>query len=395
MSIDRVVLASTVAMAALWAYGLTLGLLGGYPTIHVLRNFFGIGFFFPALLSVSVLLGTAEVWRIAVRSGAWSLAILVALRVASIFDLVPPRAFQVIGIPVGLSDFGVRIYSFGVFPIFGWQAVVGVRLYEAVAQRDHRSAAAGAVKLLAIVAATWFVTESKGMLLGSIAVLGVPLLMMRRWSTHLQYAAIAIVIVILEMQVIIPGTTHVAVNWLGLQRSEIMTSFVERARLSAEEAGDMPLGDNPSNPVDMIFGAHSLGNVERYTQARELWNDVVWSGHGLGAPVRSGYSRSVAYPYGFELSFLNVVHKFGVFSILYFAFLSYCGFRIVTSPVPTVERAAALGLFGYIFVSIGNPVLFLLAAVFLHMLAVHGVTRTTFTTPAAATHDRRRRLARA
>jgi hypothetical protein len=376
VSIDRPVLAGTVLMSGLWAYGFILGLVEGHPIGHVVRNFFGLAFFLPALLAASLVIGESGISRLAVRSGQLALALLVVLRVGSVFDLVPLELFQFLGVPVGLSDFGLRIYSFGAFPIFGWQAVVALRLYQAIDANDAWLAVRQAAQLTLIVAGTWFVTESKGILLGSIAVLGVPLLLQLRWATHVRYAVAVTVITALQLQVIKPGTTYVAINWLGLQPSAIMAAVVEKARLAAAEGRDPLAADSAVNPIDTIFAAESLGNMERYAQARELLRDVVPFGHGLGAPITTGFSRSVIYPYGFELSFLNVIHKLGVFSLLYFAFLVYCGFRIVTSSTPIVERAAALGLLGYTFPSIGNPVLFAVQAVFLHMIAVHGTTRS-------------------
>jgi hypothetical protein len=369
------VLAGAIVMSVLWAYGCILGLVEGHPTGHVVRNFFGLACFLPALLSASIVLGESGIARLAVRSGQLALALLVVLRIGSVFDLVPLELFQFLGVPVGLSDFGLRIYSFGAFLIFGWQAVVALRLYQAIDAHEGWLAVRQAARLTLIVAGTWFVTESKGVLLGSIAVLGVPLLLQFRWATHVRYAAVGAVITGLQLQVIKPGTTYVAIHWLGLQPSAIMAAVVEKARLAAAERGEPLAADDALNSINTIFAAESLGNMERYAQARELLRDVVPFGHGLGAPITSGFSRSAAYPYGFELSFLNVVHKLGVVSLLYFAFLFYCGFRILTSSTPIVERAAALGLLGYTFPSIGNPVLFAVQAVFLHMIAVHGTTR--------------------
>jgi hypothetical protein len=191
----------------------------------------------------------------------------------------------------------------------------------------------------------------------------------------------AAAVVALHLQVVAPAGQFAATEVFGLTRSEEMLTVVEKARLSAEESGTgaasslVSRSDTGTNPLDLIFGAQRLGNVERYAQARELLGDVVPAGHGLGAPITSGYNRSITFPYGFELSFLNVIHKFGVFSLVYFAFLGYCAYRILMSPRPAFERAAALGLLGYIFPAVGNPILFAVQAVYLHMLAMHGVTR--------------------
>ena len=60
---------------------------------------------------------------------------------------------------------------------------------------------------------------------------------------------------------------------------------------------------------------------------------------------------------------------------MYFALLVYSVYRMVTSTKPLQERCVALGLLGYLLPAIGNPILFAVEAVFLHMFALHAVTR--------------------
>lgn len=381
-SIDRHILAVSAMLAALWAYGVLRGLYEGHPTGHVIRNFFGLVVFLPALLSVALMTERRGISRLVGGIGAGVLALLLALRTASVFNVVPFAAYQWLGVPVGLSEFGFRLYSFGAFPIFGWEALVAFAVHRALDRGEWTRAARRAALLLVIVSGTSFVTESKGILLGTMAVLGIPVILVRHWRSGLLYAVVAGGLLAVHVQVLGPAATFVATDVLGLQRSEEMLSVVESARLRAEAAGTarggsglLSAGDAGTNPLDVIFGAQRPGNFERYAQAGELLADVVLVGHGLGAPITSGYNRSVTFPYGFELSYLNVVHKFGVFSVLYFWFLAYSGYRILTADRPAMERCTALGLLGYAFPAIGNPILFAVPAVYLHMLALHGVTR--------------------
>ena len=379
-TIDRAVLTGCVVMLVLWIYGVVIGLAQGNPFGHILRNFFGLAFFLPSVLSASLLIGRGGISRVVAASGVGALSILVVLRTASVFAILPQEVFRWLGMPVGVSDFGLRLYSFGSFPIFGWQALACQGLYRALRDGDLRRAGIMAGQVLLIVAGTAYVTESKGILLGSVAVLAVPILLQRHWMDHLKYALAASAIVGLHIGAVTPGASYLATDVLRLERSETMASLVEKAKASAsddrdaeDEAGGAALA--PGSLLNSIFGAQRLGNSERYAQVKELLNDLSIQGNGLGAPISSGYSRSVAYPYGFELSFLNLIHKLGVFSLLYFGFLGYSGYRVVNSAKPLQERCAALGLLGYVFPAIGNPILFAVQAVFLHAIALHAVTR--------------------
>jgi hypothetical protein len=386
-SIDRSVLRWAVVLLVLWCYGFVLGMAQGHPPGHVVRNFFGLGFFLPALLGAALIGSRAGIARLVVASGGAALALLLGLRLTSIFGVVSLEAFQWLGVPVGLSDFGFRLYSFGMFPIFGWQAVTAQSLHHSLRAGALTRAGWRAAQLLLIVSAAAFVTESKGMLLGSLAVLGVPLLLRRGLADHGRYAVVATAVVALHLQVVTPVAAHVAARWLGLQRSVVLANVVKEANAAALPTTPA-LGDEaPIGLVDTIFGAQRLGNVERYAQARELLNDLEFFGRGLGAPISSGFSRSASYPYGFELSYLNVVHKLGALSTIYLGFLLFTVYRIVRSPVPIQERSAALGLLGYLFPAIGNPILFAVQAVFLHALALHAVTRRR---PAAGSSPQRR-----
>jgi hypothetical protein len=64
------------------------------------------------------------------------------------------------------------------------------------------------------------------------------------------------------------------------------------------------------------YNFKSEGNTLRFEQASHLINGLSLFGSGLGVPLESFSRRTQGY--GFELSYLNIMHKYGIFSLLYF-----------------------------------------------------------------------------
>lgn len=130
------------------------------------------------------------------------------------------------------------------------------------------------------------------------------------------------------------------------------------------------------NFIDIIvysFSAEEGSNAKRAEQAKFIIEEITPLGAGLGAELESGYSRP-STPYGFELTYLNILHKLGVFSLpLFFAYL-YCffeSFKGLFSERKGVRSAFSLGLMGYAIVGIGNPILLGGLGVFFHTLSIY------------------------
>src|SRR5690606_12706420 len=127
------------------------------------------------------------------------------------------------------------------------------------------------------------------------------------------------------------------------------------------------------NILTAMFSTNDEANIDRYEQLYFLLNDLTFWGKGSGAVI-SGYSRNVDKPYGFELSYLNLVHKVGVmaiFVILAYASLIIRSFSQIAANYNTKYAIAALGAMTYLFIAIGNPLLFAPQSVLLHCCALY------------------------
>ena len=107
-------------------------------------------------------------------------------------------------------------------------------------------------------------------------------------------------------------------------------------------------------------------------QAKALIEDFTMFGKGLGAVVPN-YSRDIL-GYGFELSYHNIVHKFGIISLFIFAsFLTpvfYSLYKIFTRS-SKIYSYLPLVFMLYLLPSWGNPTIFAPVSVILHCLTLY------------------------
>jgi len=136
----------------------------------------------------------------------------------------------------------------------------------------------------------------------------------------------------------------------------------------------------PSSFYEIIinsFSPQEVSNAVRSEQFGYIVSDFTFFGNGLGSSLSSGYVRDTR-GYGFELTYVNIVHKLGVFSI--FLFSSYvitlmvASIRIVRR-VYVFESLFVIGLMGYLVVGVGNPLLLSTSAVILHCVAMYIIVK--------------------
>jgi membrane-associated HD superfamily phosphohydrolase len=122
-----------------------------------------------------------------------------------------------------------------------------------------------------------------------------------------------------------------------------------------------------------ISDKNDKANIARYEQLYLLIKDLTIYGRGLGAII-PGYSRNLDKPYGFELSYLSLIHKFGILSILviilYLKTISKA-MKNIFNGVEVKYSVISIGAMGFLLPSIGNPLLFAPQAVTLHCLALY------------------------
>lgn len=127
------------------------------------------------------------------------------------------------------------------------------------------------------------------------------------------------------------------------------------------------------NIISEMFDSDDVSNIERYAQLYELLSDLSIEGQGLGAVIPGGYNRNQNLPYGFELSYINILHKLGIVGIIVL-FLYLNTFILIYRNIKRGEylySALALGCVCYLFPGIGNPVVFAPNCVVLHCFALY------------------------
>lgn len=129
------------------------------------------------------------------------------------------------------------------------------------------------------------------------------------------------------------------------------------------------------------FSSEEESNSIRSDQANYLIDDFSTFGRGLGSSLASGYVRDDS-GYGFELNYLNLIHKFGIFSLTifmsYFFTVGFALYRIWRRKF-LFESYISLGLMGFLVVGAGNPILLSSTSVILHTFAIYILLTTRST----------------
>lgn len=136
-----------------------------------------------------------------------------------------------------------------------------------------------------------------------------------------------------------------------------------------------------SNYVNAFNGALESEFVEgsREEQRHFLINEFSFLGGGLGAPLKSGYSRD-SLGYSFELNFENLIHKIGIFSMVVFFCYSATIFLIFKRYLKDGDAnlfGLSLGLTFYLIPAYGNPILFAPTLVIVHCIVIFLNSRNT------------------
>lgn len=139
----------------------------------------------------------------------------------------------------------------------------------------------------------------------------------------------------------------------------------------------MKLFDMDIGSVLELYSSDNVSNRVRSNQLVEILDDISFFGNGLGAVLRGGYVRDVELPYGLELTYLSLIHKMGVFSILFFLALYWTGVGIYKIK----DLALKSFLFGsmlYLIPAAANPILFSPQVVIIHSAVLAILVRLKF-----------------
>ena len=132
-----------------------------------------------------------------------------------------------------------------------------------------------------------------------------------------------------------------------------------------------------SDNVITIFGSQEKSNELRYSLISDIINELTFFGHGWCAVYDIQFLKyRNGLGYSSELSYLNLIHKIGVFSFIYFYFYIWSFYHVIkclkSNNFKKINIAlVSLGLLTYLFLSLGNPTLFAPIFVFMHVLSIH------------------------
>lgn len=122
-----------------------------------------------------------------------------------------------------------------------------------------------------------------------------------------------------------------------------------------------------------FFTSEDTGNSIRYNQIRTISKEISFLGNGLGATFET-VNKQKEFPYAIEVIYLNIIHKFGFMSILYFGLLIknliHC-IKNIKDGIALFDTYVCVGLMCYIIIAIGNPVLFAPQNVVMHTIALY------------------------
>lgn len=314
-----------------WLYGLIRGLILGNPLNYVTANFAGMVCYIFYFFLTTFHAGLFKLMKILIIAGI-SVSVL-SIILISIFILgINNDALNLI---LGESVWAIastgqeRVYFSNLaiaYPLMGYAFFLLFSnkkyiMFSIVIRKKNHAFFLFLVSLLALI----FISASKGFVLGTIAVL--------------------FLIVFFT-----------SIN--SLLRHKMNYIFIHSLLLIIVLYFTM-IGSGYFSIVTEMFNSDDVSNNERYKQLESILNDLSFMGNGLGAVVK-GSIRSVDAPYGYELIYLNLVHKFGLFSIPLFAGWFYMFVKLVSSlyfkrSLP--YSVLALSALGYLFPAIGNPIL--------------------------------------
>jgi hypothetical protein len=345
-------------MLLVYIYGLVVGIISGNQWEYVIRNFAGMTLYFVYYCFVASDISMLSLNKILVRSAvSVFLATVVISITANLIGLssLPAWFYLIFGNTEGLASTGqtriIFISQISQFILFAHGLIFLVernQYAQPIVINNKSNLKVGPVKsmsaaLLAITSAIYtliFAAASKAHILAVIILtVGiVALLEHRRW-----------------LRLRITGS----LLFLGL--ISLLAAFAIT-------------NSGYANLFFAVFDPTDSSNSIRDIQLSILLRDSTFWGRGLGAYIPE-YIRAPEQPYGYELTYINLLHKFGAMALLVFWGFAYTIILIVranqSKSLHLSLTATAIGAMGYLFYSWSNPALFSPQAILLHCSALY------------------------
>lgn len=121
------------------------------------------------------------------------------------------------------------------------------------------------------------------------------------------------------------------------------------------------------------FDSNESSNSIRSEQFNYIRSELSFLGKGFGAPLVSGYARNEETPYGFELSYFNLIHKLGFIAfVVLFSYLLVILYSIkfLFDRRRLWSGIFLLGMMAYLIPGYGNPIILSPNFVLIHCLCM-------------------------
>jgi hypothetical protein len=320
-----------ISFIFIWIYGLIYGFLNKNEPSYIIANFAGMSCYTLYYVFINLNISKRSLVQLLFYSCISTSCIAIVYFISSLLKLDISYFSSILGGFRGGSSTGqIRVYfsgisvSFSVWLVSFIYILMNKREKHILCYQTDKKNITIIVLFILSTFSLYFITASKGyMLAGIFYVLIVPLLFLYKKTSLKKISKklfLYIILIFIFLLILIQSGYIIIVN--------------------------------------VIFDENDGANILRYQQLFYLLNDLRFMGNGLGSVIY-GYSRNTEKPYGFELLYINLIHKFGIFSIILFinwAFIIFQCCKNIYKRYNTVNSLFALGCMGYLFPSVGNPI---------------------------------------
>lgn len=326
-----------------WVYGFVNGLLHENDINYVIANFFGMSCYIMYFVFTTLKVNREKLVKIVFISGI-CVCLIAFFRIICFFCNIQNSVIEaLIGEGVGMSSTGqMRVYFTSLataYPLLGASLFILLYQYREIKTLKIDTIFYSLIYFMLTVSVLMFVSSSKGFLLGALfVIISIPFFISIK---GLMVGKLNMALFILLLIVCIVAFFLLYFDYFSI--------------------------------IEMMFDRDDVSNDLRYKQLDYMLQDLTFWGKGLGATV-PGMIRSDEAPYGFELTYINLVHKFGLFSIVLFSNWLYMfikSFSFLLKKKSLFYSSVALSSLGYMFPSIGNPLLMHPGLVILNCLTLY------------------------
>lgn len=325
-----------------WIYGIIIGLIRGNERQYVFANFAGLICYFMYFIFVNYRIDQNRLIKFLLLAGLL-LSLLSSIGMLSYQTGIRVPSF--LSGNISFSSTGqVRIYTATLPVAF---SLLGISFYQFLfTKKDirflnlHKKNYAFLLFIISFFS-IFIVTASKGFTLGGVSIIFIIILF--SYGSQITRKKIHISFILFIILLLFGIITFIQLGYFNI--------------------------------ITEMFSTEDIANIARYTQLDYIIDDLTFWGNGLGSIVPGFISNSES-PYGYELIYFNIIHKFGILSIILFfnwIYMFIYLFRKCWNNINLINNVIMLSSLGYLFTSIGNPIVFHPSLVMMNAITLYHI----------------------